>query len=192
MGNEDKGMSSSFVVSMLGGTQTMYMPGGDKSYFIKARRADLEESDRISNAGLRLQAKEGKRVGGEAVVEPLVNPGAAFMAKCLCQIKSFRVLVAREKVIDGVSQVVEEDLEYDPKDHGDNRSNREFYEFLCDRRLQVPVDALTAGELAYIGDDETATTIPLMRLVDGFLDWVSGRTTAAAEDFEALGKGLLA
>lgn len=192
MADEEKGVSSSFVVSMLGGTETLTMPGGDKAYFIKARRADLEESDKISNAGLRLQAKDGKRVGGDAVLDTLVNPGASFMAKCLCQIKNFRVRVVREKVIDGVSQVVEEDLEYDPKNGGDNRSNREFYEFICDRRLQVPVDALTGGELAYISDDETATTIPLMRLVDGFLDYVSGRTTAAAEDFEALGKGLLA
>ncbi|HOV50139.1 MAG TPA: hypothetical protein PLZ61_02205 [Candidatus Cryosericum sp.] len=192
MVDSEKGLSSSFVVSMLGGTETLIMPGGDKSYFIKARRADLEEEDRISNAGLRLQARDAKRIGGEAVLDTLINPGASFMEKCLCQVKNFRVRVVREKVIDGVSQTVEEDLEYDPKNGGDNRSNRELYTFLCDRRLQVPVEMLTGGERAYLGDDETATTVPLMRIVDGFLDWVSGRTTAAAEDFEALGKGLLA
>jgi len=185
-------ISGSFVVSMFGEDETLKWPGSDGEFFIRAVRADIDGEDRISNAGMKLAMKQNVKATGDVTIGATMNPGATYLEKCVVQIRDYRIPVKEQKRTSGGVEVQEVVKTFDSSHDGDNPANRKLYSYMADKRLLVPVLQLSKGELAYLGDDITKTKITMMELVDGFLDYVSGRTTDAAGEFKELGNALLA
>jgi len=185
-------INGSFVVAMFDEPQTMNWPGSDGEFFITAERATIEGEDKIKNAGMKLAVKQNVKATGDITLGATMNPGATYLEKCLVQITNFRIPVKEKQRSSGGVEVVEVTREYDSSQDGDNPANRNLYQYMADKRLVVPVEMLSRGELAYLGGDITRDKITIMELVDGFLDFVSGRTTEAAGEFEELGNVLLA
>ena len=185
-------ISGSFVVAMFDEPQTMKWPGSDGEYFITAERAAIEDEDKIKNAGMKLAVKQNVKATGDITLGATMNPGATYLEKCVVQITNYRIPVKEKQRTGGGVEVVEVVKQYDASHNGDNPANRNLYKYMADRRLEVPVAMLSQGDLAYLGGDITRDTITILELVDGFLDFVSGRTTDAAGEFEELGNALLA
>ena len=85
-----------------------------------------------------------------------VSPAAAFVGKCIVQIVDFSIPI---QTVDGEIET----WRYKADGAGDNYHNRQFYEQLLFK------EAIEAHDL-----------------IDGFLDFIDGRDTQTAKDFEEL------
>jgi len=171
-------VSPDYLVVMEHRPQTLYPVASDKSIFITAVHPGMAEDD-ITAAMLPISWQTPGRARGrrqaqtqEARAEAITIKGSvgtarAFVEKCRHQITDFRLPVMEK---DGEVKV----RKYDPKNGGDNRSNREVYEGIL--QSTQPIESL--------GNQS------LWDVVEGFLDSVAGRGTDAAEDFDDLKKEL--
>lgn len=123
--------------------------GAPSGYFISAKHPGVD-GDKIVAAGAKMKTKRAE----DADLLFDQAPAAAFLAKCQTQITGFRVPILKG----GLNQ----DLEYESKNYGDNRNNNEFYETLLKESK-------------------------VRRIIEEWLDRVGGRTEEAQKDLAELG-----
>ena len=171
-------VSPDYLIVMERRPQTLYPVASDRSIFITAVHPGLAEDD-ITSALMGVswqtpgQSRRGERgqPQGEQLetitVHGSVGTARGFVEKCLRQITDFRLPVLEKKGVAGIRK-------HDPKNGGENRSNREIYEHM-----------LTATQPLKSLNDRSWWDV-----IEGFLDSVAGRGTEVAEDFDDLKKEL--
>jgi len=175
---EQQDVSPDYLIVMERRPQTLYPVASDKSIFITAVHPGMAEDDiTAAMMGISWQApgrdrhgKRGQPQGEQSeAITMYGKTGAArgFVEKCYRQITDFRLLAMEENGEVGVRK-------YEPKNDGNNRSNREVYESIL--RMTEPVESLDGQSI--------------WDVVEGFLDSVAGRETDTAEDFDDLKKEL--
>ena len=173
-----QGVSHDYLIVMERRPQTLYPIASDKSVFITAVHPGMAEDDITAamlgiswqSPGRGKRSKRGQPQGEQSeAITMYGKTGAArgFVEKCYRQITDFRLLVQEENGEEGIRK-------YEPKNDGNNRSNREVYESIL--MSTQPIKSL--GDQSY------------WDVVEGFLDSVAGRETDTAEDFDELKKDL--
>lgn len=156
-------IDTGYLVSMNDREATWFLdflkPDDPQRYYVRAREPGLHEDD-ITNAGLNFSYDRHRPAKGDKTqVGEMIVTGNPMPVRQFLSKCRYQVTDFRLPGINNQGQAVE--FTYNPANRGDNMENSSFFQHL------YPVAALREE-------------------VEGFLDWVAGRRTEAAAEFEIL------